>query len=69
VARNVNDIVKKLSAVLRRKVAARADQFIDAEMTLRKIRKVRKPTQQRISKPPPRQAKFSAVLNKHSKKL
>jgi hypothetical protein len=54
VARNVNDIIKKLSAALRRKVAARADQFIDEETTLRKIRKARKLTQQRASKPPPK---------------
>ena len=38
-ARNVNDIIKKLSAPLRRKVSARADQFIDEETTLRKIGK------------------------------
>ena len=68
-ARNVNDIIKKLSAPLRRKVATRADQFIDEETTLREIRKARKLTQQRISTPPPRKTKFSAVLNKHSNKL
>jgi len=50
VARNVNDIIKGLSAAQRRKVEARAAQLIAEEMTLREIRKACKLTQQRIAK-------------------
>lgn len=49
-ARNVNDIIKKLSAAHRKKVEARAAQLIAEEMTLREIRKARKLTQQKIAK-------------------
>ena len=43
-AKNVNDIIKKLNAAQRKKVEARADQVVAEEMTLRKVRKVRKLT-------------------------
>jgi len=49
-ARNVNDIIEKLSAAQRKKVEARATQLIAEEMTLREIRKARKLTQQKIAK-------------------
>jgi hypothetical protein len=50
VARNVNDIIKKLSAAQRKKVETRAAQLVAGEMTLREVRKVRKLTQQKIAK-------------------
>ncbi len=43
-AKNVNDIIKKLSAAQRKKVEARAAQLVAEEMTLRKVRKTRKLT-------------------------
>lgn len=49
-ARNVNDIIKKLSAAQRKRVETRAAQLIAEEMTLREIRKARKLTQQKIAK-------------------
>jgi len=49
-ARNVNDIIEKLSAAKRKKVEIRAAQLIAEEMTLREIRKARKLTQQKIAK-------------------
>src|SRR3974377_1212453 len=49
-ARNVNDIIKKLSAAQRKKVESRAAQLIAEEMTLREVRKARKLTQQKIAK-------------------
>ena len=49
-ARNVNDIIKKLSAAQRKKVEARAAQLIAEEMTLQETRKARKLTQQKIAK-------------------
>lgn len=49
-ARNVNDIIKRLSAAQRKKVEARAAQLIAEELTLREIRKARKLTQQKIAK-------------------
>src|SRR5271165_6229364 len=49
-ARNVNDIIERLSAAQRKKVEARAAQLIAEEMTLREIRKARKLTQQKIAK-------------------
>ena len=42
--KNVNDIIKKLSAAQRKKVEARAAQLVAEEMTLRKVRKTRKLT-------------------------
>jgi hypothetical protein len=42
--KNVNDIIKKLSAAQRKKVEARAAQVVAEEMTLRRVRKTRKPT-------------------------
>jgi len=44
VARNVNDIIRKLSAAQRNKVEARAAQLIAEEVKLRKIQEARKPT-------------------------
>ncbi len=49
-ARNVNDIIKRLSAAQRKRVEARAAQLLAEEMTLREIRKARKLTQQKIAK-------------------
>jgi DNA-binding XRE family transcriptional regulator len=49
-ARNVNEVVEKLSAAQRKKVEARAAQLIAEGMTLREIRKARKLTQQKIAK-------------------
>ncbi len=49
-ARNVNDIIEKLSAAQRKKVETRAARLIAEEMTLREIRKARKLTQQKIAK-------------------
>src|ERR1019366_5429728 len=49
-ARNVNDIIEKLSAAQRKKVEIRAAQLIVEEMTLREVRKARKLTQQKIAK-------------------
>jgi DNA-binding XRE family transcriptional regulator len=49
-AKNVNEIIKKLSASQRKKVEARAAQIIAEEMTLHQLRKARKLTQQRIAK-------------------
>jgi hypothetical protein len=42
--KNVNDIIKKLSAAQRKKVEARAAQLVAEEMTLRNVRKTRKLT-------------------------
>lgn len=49
-ARNVNEVIAKLSGAQRKKVAARAAQLIAEEMTLQEIRKARKLTQQKIAK-------------------
>lgn len=49
-ARNVNDIIKKLSPSQRKKVEARAAQLIAEEMTLQQLRKARKLTQQKLAK-------------------
>jgi len=43
-AKNVNDIIKKLNAAQRKKMEARADQLVAEEMTRRKVRKARKLT-------------------------
>ena len=40
-AKNVNDIIKKLNAAQRKKVEARAAQLVAEEMTRRKLRKAR----------------------------
>jgi len=47
---NVDDIIRKLSPVQRKKVEARAAQLIAEEMTLRELRHARKLTQVRIAK-------------------
>ena len=49
-ARNVNDIIKKLPLAQRKKVEDRAAQLIAEEMTLRQLRRARKLTQQKIAK-------------------
>jgi transcriptional regulator with XRE-family HTH domain len=49
-ARNVNDIIKKLSPRQRKKVEARAAQLIAEEMTLQQLRRARKLTQQKVAK-------------------
>ena len=43
-AKNENDIIRKLRAAQRKKVEARAAQLVAEEMTLRKVRKARKLT-------------------------
>jgi transcriptional regulator with XRE-family HTH domain len=47
---NVNNKIKKLSRVQRKKIEARAAELIAEEMTLRELRKARKLTQVRIAK-------------------
>jgi DNA-binding Xre family transcriptional regulator len=49
-ATNVDDIIKKLSPVLRKKVEARAAILIAEEMTLRELRHARKLTQVRLAR-------------------
>lgn len=49
-ARNVDEIIKKLSPARRRQVAARAAVLMAEEMTLRELRKARKMTQDRMAK-------------------
>jgi hypothetical protein len=49
-SRNVNDIIKRLSPVQRRKVETRAAQLIAEEMTLRELRKARQLTQQKLAR-------------------
>ena len=49
-ARNVDDIIKKLSAAQRKKVEARAAELIAEEMTLRELRHARQLTQVRMAK-------------------
>lgn len=49
-ARNVNDIIKTMSAAERRKVEARAGQLIADETTLRDVRKARKLTKKKSGK-------------------
>ena len=48
--RNVNDIINKRTRAQRRKGEARAAQLIAEEMKLQELRRVRKMTQQKISK-------------------
>jgi DNA-binding XRE family transcriptional regulator len=47
---NVNEIIRKLSPVQRKRVEARAAQLIAEEMTLRELRRARKLTQVRVAK-------------------
>jgi transcriptional regulator with XRE-family HTH domain len=47
---NVDDKIKNLSPVQRKKVEARAAELIAEEMTLRELRKARKLTQVRVAK-------------------
>jgi DNA-binding XRE family transcriptional regulator len=49
-AKNVDDIIKKLSPAQRKRVEARAAELIAEEMTLQQLRRARKLTQQRIAK-------------------
>jgi transcriptional regulator with XRE-family HTH domain len=49
-ARNINDIIKKLSPAQRKRIEARAAQLIAEEMTLRQLRHARKLTQQKLAK-------------------
>jgi hypothetical protein len=49
-AKNVDDLIKKLSPAQRKKVEARAAELIAEEMTLQQLRHARKLTQQRIGK-------------------
>jgi DNA-binding XRE family transcriptional regulator len=47
---NVNDKIRKLRPAQRKKVEARAAEFIGEEMTLRELRRARKLTQVRMAK-------------------
>jgi DNA-binding XRE family transcriptional regulator len=47
---NVNDKIRKLGAVRRRRVEERAAQLIAEEMTLRELRRARKLTQARMAR-------------------
>jgi DNA-binding XRE family transcriptional regulator len=47
---NVNDKIRKLSPVQRKKVEARAAELIEEEMTLRELRTARRLTQVRMAK-------------------
>ena len=49
-AKNVDDIIKKLSPAQRKKVEARAAELIAEEMTLQQLRHARKLTQVRMAK-------------------
>ncbi len=49
-SRNVNDIVRTLSAAQRKKVEARAAELIAEEMTLQELRRARKLTQVSVAK-------------------
>jgi DNA-binding XRE family transcriptional regulator len=49
-ARNVDDIIRKLDPARRAKVEARAAELIAEEMTLRELRQARKLTQVKIAK-------------------
>ena len=49
-ATNVNDAIKKLSPMQRRKVEVRAAELIAEEMSLRELRRARKLTQVRMAK-------------------
>ena len=46
----VNDVIRKLKPVQRRKVEARAAQLIAEELTLRELRKARKLTQVKMAR-------------------
>jgi DNA-binding XRE family transcriptional regulator len=47
---NVNQIIRKLSPAQRKRVKDRAAEIIAEEMSLRDLRKARKPTQTRVAK-------------------
>ena len=49
-ARNINDIIKKLPPGQRKKVEARAAELIAEEMSLQQLRRARKLTQQKMAK-------------------
>jgi len=49
-ARNVDEIISRLSPAQRKKVEARAAQLIAEEMTLRELRHARRLTQVRVAK-------------------
>ena len=49
-ARNVDDMIRKLSPAQRKKVEARAAELIAEEMTLRELRHARKLTQVKMAK-------------------
>jgi DNA-binding XRE family transcriptional regulator len=49
-ARNVNDIIRKLPPARRKKIEARAAELIAEEMTLQQLRRARKITQTRLAK-------------------
>jgi hypothetical protein len=49
-AKNVNDLIKKLSTARRKKIAARTAVLMTEEMTLRELSRARKLTQVRMAK-------------------
>jgi transcriptional regulator with XRE-family HTH domain len=49
-AKNIESLFKRLPAVRRKKIEARAAQLIAEEMTLRQLRRARKLTQQKLAK-------------------
>src|SRR5215467_11767458 len=49
-SKNVNDIIRTLSAAQRKKVEARATELIAEEMTLQELRRARKLTQVSVAK-------------------
>jgi DNA-binding XRE family transcriptional regulator len=49
-ARNIDDVINKLSPAQRAKVEARAAHLIAEQMTLQQLRKARKLTQQKLAK-------------------
>jgi transcriptional regulator with XRE-family HTH domain len=49
-SKNVNDIIRTLSSVQRKKVEARAAELIAEEMTLQELRRARKLTQVSVAK-------------------
>jgi transcriptional regulator with XRE-family HTH domain len=49
-SRNIDDIIRKLTPRLRKKIEARAAQLIAEEMTLRQLRQACRLTQQKVAK-------------------
>ena len=67
-ARNVNDIVRKLSTAKRKKVEARAARLIAGEMKPRKIQEIASHTSTNLGVPAMKDDGLT-TLNKYSNKL